>query len=64
MTTFLRGLLDSQERISYRRLLVWASATALLACGHLDPWAWVAVAGLYIAGDSAERVARIAAGRG
>ena len=57
------GLVGAEDRNSYRRLLAWAAGTALLATGHLDPWAWVALTGIYITGDSAERVARIAAGR-
>lgn len=57
------SLVSAQDRISYRRLLAWATGTALLACGVLDSWAWVAITGLFIAGDSAERVARLAAGR-
>ena len=57
------ALMGTHDRISYRRLLAWTTATVLLATGHLDPWAWVAVTGIFISGDSAERVARIAAGR-
>ena len=57
------GLVGAEDRISYRRLLAWVTGTALLACGVLDPWAWIALTGIFIAGDSAERVARIAAGR-
>jgi hypothetical protein len=54
------ALFSSQSRISYRRIAVFAVATALLliptstgpAIGA-DIWAYVALA--YIAGDSAEK---------
>jgi hypothetical protein len=64
MTRVLQALLAVQGRVSYRRLLAWTTATVLLATGHLDAWAWVAVTGVFIGGDAAERVARIASGRG
>ena len=54
------ALFSSQSRISYRRIAVFAVATALLliptATGpaiDADIWAYIALA--YIAGDSAEK---------
>ena len=56
----LTALFSSQSRISYRRIAVFAVATALLliptAAGpaiDADIWAYIALA--YIAGDSAEK---------
>ena len=55
------ALFSSQSRISYRRLLVFAVATALLlmptAAGGsvIDSMTWAYVALAYIAGDSAEK---------
>ena len=55
------ALFSSQSRISYRRLLVFAVATALLlmptAAGGsvIDAMTWAYVALAYIAGDSAEK---------
>jgi len=54
------ALLGSQERLSYRRLLVLLLATGLLAwTSRLDAetWLWVALA--YIGGDVLEKVAGI-----
>ena len=55
------ALFSSQSRISYRRLLVFAVAPALLlmptAAGGsvIDAMTWAYVALAYIAGDSAEK---------
>ena len=53
------SLMGAQDRISYRRLLAWVAATTLLVLGHLDPWAWVVVTGIFIGGEAAERVAML-----
>jgi hypothetical protein len=44
-------------RLSWRRLLVLVVATALLCTGQVDQMVWLAIAGLFIGGEAAERVA-------
>ena len=48
-------LFSSQSRISYRRIMVFAVATALLFTTAIDADIWCYVALAYIAGDSAEK---------
>ena len=49
----LRGALDKGlEKIVSRKLLVWATATALAGYGFLDSADWVMISALYIGGQS------------
>ena len=52
MTAIFKSLFNKTERISYRRLLVFASACGLLLVDKLtgDQWVYVAIA--YIAGQA------------
>ena len=53
MKAFFNSLFNSTDRISYRRLLVFVSACALLVAEKLDGDQWVYVAIAYIAGQAA-----------
>ena len=55
MKTLIDKLFCSQKRISWRRLLVLALGTGLLAVGMLDSTQWLYLGLAYIAGDSAEK---------
>ena len=46
----LTGLFDAHERISYRRLMAFATATGLLYVDKLDAESWVFVCVAFIAG--------------
>ena len=47
------ALLDTTiEKITSRKLLVWAAATALMWYGNLDYADWVIISGLYLGGQS------------
>jgi hypothetical protein len=47
------ALLDTTiEKITSRKLLVWAAATALMWYGNLDSSDWVIISGLYLGGQS------------
>tara|TARA_R110000824_G_scaffold363385_1_gene551371 strand:- start:270 stop:455 length:186 start_codon:yes stop_codon:yes gene_type:complete len=49
----LKGALDKGlEKIVSRKLLVWATATALAAAGFLTSADWVMISALYIGGQS------------
>ena len=56
------ALLGSQERLSYRRLLVFATATCLLLAQRLDAQTWLYVALAYLGVDAAEKMLRAATG--
>jgi len=53
----LYALVDSQRQVSYRRLLVFAVVTGLLAFGLVgeETWLWLALA--YVATEGAQRIA-------
>jgi hypothetical protein len=51
------ALLASQGRLSYRRMLVFGVACALLWKGVIPPEAWLWVAVAYIGGDALEKAA-------
>ena len=55
MKTFINSLFCSQKRLSWRRLMVLALGTGLLAAGMLDSTQWLYLGLAYIAGDSAEK---------
>ena len=54
--SILNGLFHAHERISYRRLLAFGAACAMLWAGKLDSeqWCWVAIA--FIAGEAAPKI--------
>jgi len=55
-----KGILDSmQEKIISRKLLVFATATALLVYAGLDAETWGMIAMMYIGGQSAIDFAKI-----
>jgi len=48
-----KAFLDSIiQRVTSRKLLVWITATALMAWGGLESADWVVIAGLYLGGQS------------
>ena len=48
-----KALLDKGvEKITSRKLLVWLTATALMAWGGLESADWVIISGLYLGGQS------------
>lgn len=48
-----KALLDKgMEKLVSRKLLVWATATALAGLGFLDSADWVMISALYIGGQS------------
>ncbi len=55
MKKFIEALFCSQKRMSWRRLMVLALGTALLAAGMLDSTQWLYLGLAYVAGDSAEK---------
>ena len=55
-----KGVLDGlQEKVISRKLLVFATATALLVYAGLDADTWVMIAMMYIGGQSAIDFAKI-----
>ena len=49
----VRGAIDKGlEKLVSRKLLVWATASALAAYGFLSSGAWVMISALYIGGQS------------
>ena len=53
MTEMAKGALDKVlEKIVSRKLLVWATATALMFTDHLDSGDWLILSALYIGGQS------------
>jgi hypothetical protein len=49
-----KGIMDAlQEKIVSRKLLVFVTATALMACAQLDPDTWGMIAMCYIGGQTA-----------
>ena len=55
-----KGVLDAiQERLISRKLLVFISATALLASAQLDPETWGMIAMIYIGGQTAVDFAKM-----
>tara|TARA_R110002060_G_scaffold2549_5_gene4265 strand:- start:53 stop:283 length:231 start_codon:yes stop_codon:yes gene_type:complete len=67
----ISSLFDSQKRLTWRRLAMCASLQAFAAYallhGSLDAhtWAWFAggIAGLYVGGDSGEKIAKLLASK-
>ena len=60
LDTKSKGILDSmQEKIISRKLLVFATATALLVYAGLDADIWGMIAMMYIGGQSAIDFAKI-----
>jgi hypothetical protein len=48
-----KAFLDSIiQRVTSRKLLVWITATALMAWGGLESADWVVISGLYLGGQS------------
>jgi sorbitol-specific phosphotransferase system component IIC len=48
-----KAFLDSIiQRVTSRKLLVWITATALMAWGGLESGDWVVISGLYLGGQS------------
>lgn len=58
MLTLVDALLDRAGRLSYRRLLVFLAATALLLSGHLDEGYWTAVAVSFVGASGLEAAAK------
>ncbi len=55
-----KGMLDAvQEKMISRKLLVFISATALLASAQLDPETWGMIAMMYIGGQTAVDFAKM-----
>ena len=52
----LKGLFHAHERISYRRLMAFGAACALLWAGKLDGDQWVYVTIAFIAGQAAPKI--------
>ena len=50
------GLFHAHERISYRRLMAFGAATALIWMGRIDADAWVYVCIAFIAGEAAPKM--------
>ena len=49
----MSGVIDKGlSKLVSRKLLVWASATALMAAGSIDSSDWVILSALYIGGQS------------
>ncbi len=58
------GLFNAHERISYRRLMAFATATGLLYVDKLDAESWVFVCVAFIAGEAAPKMAKAFRGEG
>ncbi len=58
------GLFNAHERISYRRLMAFATATGLLYVNKLDAESWVLVCVAFIAGEAAPKMAQAFRGQG
>jgi len=50
-----RALFDPEARVSYRRLLAFATATALLLSGHVGEATWWQVCAVFIAAEVASK---------
>jgi ABC-type Fe2+-enterobactin transport system substrate-binding protein len=49
-----KGFVDTWiEKFTSRKLLVWSTASALAAFGHLTSSDWVVISAIYIGGQSA-----------
>ena len=60
---FVLALLGSQERLSYRRLLVFGTGTALLCTHKLDEHTWLILSLTYLGTEIAEKVLCAMTGR-
>jgi len=58
MKAAFNKLFHATERISYRRLTVFATACGLLMVDKIDADAWVMIAIAYIAGQAAPAMAK------
>lgn len=56
ISRLVRSLLHASDRLSYRRLLAWATATGLLLAGRLGEQGWLLVTGIFVASEVAERI--------
>jgi hypothetical protein len=56
-----KSLLDRGiEKVTSRKLLVWVTASALMAAGVLESGDWVIISGLYLGGQSViDSIARL-----
>ena len=54
--SILNGLFHAHERISYRRLMAFGAACAMLWAGKLDSEQWVLVCCCFIAGETAPKI--------
>ena len=53
MKMALKGVIDKTlEKAVSRKLLVWATATGLAACGFLTSGDWVIISSLYLGGQA------------
>ena len=52
----LGGLFSATNRISYRRLLCWATGTGLLLVGRGDAEVWQSLSLDFIAGEAAPKM--------
>lgn len=53
------SLFDSQKRMSWRRLAVWATGTGIfLLTTKIGADHWLALSGIYIGGDALEKVGK------
>ena len=49
-----KGFVDTWlEKFTSRKLLVWVTASALAALGHLSSGDWVVISAIYIGGQTA-----------
>lgn len=52
MSTFRNGFDKALDKIISRKLLVWITATGLLAFSDLESSDWIVVSAIYIGGQS------------
>ncbi len=58
MKDFILAVLGSQKQLTYRRLFVFVMGCMFLAVGQISEWAWLTLAGLFIGGETWERIAK------
>jgi len=63
MKSLANSLFSATERISYRRLLVFACSCGLLIADKLESDQWVMVAIAFIAGEAAPKMAQAIRGK-
>ena len=50
---------DFISRISSRKFIFWATATAAMFIGKIEPWHWLVASGIFIGGKTMESLIEV-----